>query len=481
MEIAGFLKAQWQEGYYFAGLDSISGNDYYFHRGQKLKAGETIYRRLATAKKHLTNLWNSGYPFAFVQWIPEITLDSASFDFEIINGPLVVYDSIILLSPVKTKRLYLSRVLDAENGEPYSEQNFKSLARKLSRIGFVKTNRPIDVSFQSGKAWTYLDLTESSTGSFSGILGMLPNQGNNGRPIITGNIDLTLHNLFHSGKHLDLSWASFGEMSQKLNLLYEHPFVAGSDVNVKGSLDFLRQDSSFLNYSTKIGFDWYASTNLKLGVQYSLSRADVLLTDSTRIANLGIQSFEQNWYGLYLSNGRRESAERDKYFKYDTELELGNRVDDQETPDGATSKDAINWRIKSNVVSQSLIGKRAAIYLKSSLGWIDNGQSFTNQRFRLGGLKTLRGFNEQEFFPSAFFVQQTEWRLFFEESSYLYALTDVAFLNQDSWSTPIGIGLGITLASDAGLFSFAMAVGASDKVPLNISNTKIHFGYLTRF
>jgi len=110
-----------------------------------------------------------------------------------------------------------------------------------------------------------------------------------------------------------------------------------------------------------------------------------------------------------------------------------------------------------------------------------NRQDFSNQLYRIGGLQTLRGFNEQFFFTSSYFISQMEWRLFFEEESYLFAFYDQGFLHTERWQLPLGLGGGFSLLTNSGLFSFALAVGRSQDIPFELANMKIHFGYLSRF
>src|SRR6185369_14938434 len=70
---------------------------------------------------------------------------------------------------------------------------------------------------------------------------------------------------------------------------------------------------------------------------------------------------------------------------------------------------------------------------------------FTNELYRFGGLKTLRGFDEESILASAYIIGKAEYRYLLEQNSYLFA-----FFNQGSYrntsnnkyihDTPYGFG-----------------------------------------
>jgi hypothetical protein len=78
-------------------------------------------------------------------------------------------------------------------------------------------------------------------------------------------------------------------------------------------------------------------------------------------------------------------------------------------------------------------------------------------------------------------VSQLEWRIFFEEESFLFVFYDQGFLKNNDWKLPIGLGGGFSISTSSGLFSFALAVGKVEKVPFQFTNMKVHFGYLSLF
>ena len=133
------------------------------------------------------------------------------------------------------------------------------------------------------------------------------------------------------------------------------------------------------------------------------------------------------------------------------------------------------------------IGKQLVLMNRFQGGQIVNDQLFKNDAYRLGGFNSIRGFNEDEFYATTYSFLTTEARLFLDEFSYLSLFGDVAWLKSnyegvDDSRTPFGIGAGISFSTDAGIFNFVYALGsAQDQKGLNFGQSKIHFGYISRF
>jgi hemolysin activation/secretion protein len=123
---------------------------------------------------------------------------------------------------------------------------------------------------------------------------------------------------------------------------------------------------------------------------------------------------------------------------------------------------------------------------KLQAGMVENEKLFLNDLFRLGGLRSLRGFNENFFFASHFATATLETRLLFEEQSYFFVFLDQGWVkynltNNEFLDTPTGLGIGLNLALEGGIFNFVYALGNSKLQPIGFQTSKIHLGYISRF
>ncbi len=140
------------------------------------------------------------------------------------------------------------------------------------------------------------------------------------------------------------------------------------------------------------------------------------------------------------------------------------------------------YQVESKLGYQVKWRKQQTFYHEISAGFLENDELLTNELYRLGGLHSIRGFNEKFIFANRFVLSRLEVRLFFEPESYLFLAYDQLWYQNGGFSDhPFGIGLGFSIATSSGQFSFALASGKSANQSLNLSGLKVHFGYTSRF
>jgi hemolysin activation/secretion protein len=108
--------------------------------------------------------------------------------------------------------------------------------------------------------------------------------------------------------------------------------------------------------------------------------------------------------------------------------------------------------------------------------------------YRVGGLKTLRGFDEESILASSYYIFTLEYRYLLEENSYLYFFGDGAYTENlsisytgDRYDTPYGFGAGISFETKAGIFSINYALGSQYGNPIDVRAGKVHFGIVNYF
>ena len=132
------------------------------------------------------------------------------------------------------------------------------------------------------------------------------------------------------------------------------------------------------------------------------------------------------------------------------------------------------------------IAKYLMFYQSISAGKIFNNNLFRNDLYRLGGLTTIRGFNENYFFASDYVISNLELQFYFQSNSYLFTFYDQAYLSYQINSSfhedyPLGLGIGIALKLNTGLLNMAYGIGKSSDQELDFKLSKFHFGYVARF
>ena len=113
---------------------------------------------------------------------------------------------------------------------------------------------------------------------------------------------------------------------------------------------------------------------------------------------------------------------------------------------------------------------------------------FQNELFRIGGFKTLRGFDEESIFASSYDILNLELRYLLEQNSYLSAFWNGAYyenrahyLAGDPYDMPFGFGAGITFDTKLGIFSVSYALGKQFDNPIQVRAGKVSFGLVNNF
>ncbi len=112
-------------------------------------------------------------------------------------------------------------------------------------------------------------------------------------------------------------------------------------------------------------------------------------------------------------------------------------------------------------------------------------QYFENDLYRLGGINSIRGFDEQSYLASSFIINTAEYRFLLNRDSHFSVFADYGLLYDERPNYQdnqlLGIGSGLELATKAGLFSMSLAVGDSDNSSFDFNKTRIHIGYVNVF
>jgi hypothetical protein len=484
------------KGYFFTGLDSVHSRDgkvlIYLYRGSKLDSkividGKERKNPSKLITKTVIEYANNGFPFV------QVALDSLSIEektlsgkLEIYEGPQITYDTAFFFSSIKTNKSYIYQLLDIEPDDLFSEANYQTISKKVERSPFLEIKRPTDISFIKTTARIFLDLKENESNTFQGVLGL--QQGNNNRTIAVGSLDLNIENLFSSGKQLDFSWERYSENSQRLNIFYKHPFFLDSKVSPSFLFDLLKQDTVFLTRNTGLGINTFVSPTINLALQFQKSTG-TLLTGSASVASFqGLADYEKSTYKLELSSGYFEklgTLKEDIVWKINVgagKKHILKNLNFQDSFYDSLQLETNFFQAGADIAYQIRVRKRQTFYHHISTSLLQNRELLANELYRLGGLSTVRGFNEKYFFANQYIISRSEFRTFFEDYSYLYVFYDQLFYqHRENNEFPFGFGFGFALATSSGQFSFVLAAGKSNNQEIDFTGIKAHFGYISRF
>jgi hypothetical protein len=337
------------------------------------------------------------------------------------------------------------------------------------------------VYFRENKATISLNLSERKVNTFEGVIGLLPGDGASNNSIITGYIDLNLLNIGHSGKELNFNWQRFDQESQQLKVRYLQPYLFNSFLNIEGDINLLKQDSTFTQNIFSAGIFTFLENNLRIRFGYEAEFNTV--QSQNELSNL--TSTNVNWYNLEINRAGLTSIENTDFLSYSAEVALGRREISNLSVD-SIPKRSNSSSVKAHISGQKMLSENLGVFsgLFGALKY--NETLFENELLRLGGFKTFRGFNEFQFFLSEYVYTNVEFRYFFENSSYLFILNDLGYLSPGefiNFNSPwhYSLGFGLTLRNKNGIFSIIFANGSQFSQNISVTNTKVHFGYISTF
>ncbi|RFP64832.1 hypothetical protein D0N36_11650 [Hymenobacter lapidiphilus] len=443
---------------------------------------------------------NQGYPFATVG-LDSLALRGTDIEGRVVlrRGPAIVFDSIQIVGQTKTKARFLSKYLQITPGEPFSQQRLLEADRRLRQLPYLQVKAAPEVRFARGRARVYFLLDDRTANQFDAIVGVLPNPNpglGQKKVQITGDVTLNLRNIGGGGKGLGVQWRKLDATSQLLDAQYLHPTFFGTPLEVSASFNLLKQDTSFLTTRPRVQVAYPTARAGRLAVFFEQRNSRLLNQNSTLQQATSLPDNIDSRFGSYGLDYTWNTLD-DPYFPRRGLLLSGQAAIGTKrlSPNSDVKPELYNGlALRTRQVSLGLRAERyfrlgrAGVLLTRLRGEaLLNDRLFLNDLFRLGGLATLRGFNELNFYASQYAVGTAEFRQFTGPDTYLFVFADQAYLRRDlpndpyPRDTPTGLGAGLSFRTGAGQFQFVYALGRSEQQRFGLSSGKIHFGITSRF
>jgi translocation and assembly module TamA len=441
--------------------------------------------------KLLDQAANSGYPFANLQLQNiEIEKNSVKGVLNYEPGPVIYFDSLTINPKGLVKHEFLESYLKVKKGALFQLKHLTQIESSLNSLPYLKLKDAVQMSFQNNLCNLSFGLEPLKANKIDAIIGFLPNQKTGNGLLLTGYINLQLQNLFKSGKELSFIWRQFQEQSQKLFFLYKHPNIFNSPLGLSLNFDLLKQDSSFLNTNLTVqGFYQHKRTEISFVTAFKSSRSLSAPTDSLALPQ--ITDFKIRQLGIRAAfNGLDDRLNPLKGTLVFIDFKVGNKQIIQNPNIAQEVYDSISLNpvqiegLLGGEYNQKIAGP-LVVHLDLTIGTIfNNDRLFTNDLMRLGGINSLRGFNDLELYVSSYSLARIEARLMLNQGSRLFVFFDQAWTRNrvaDIVDQPYGFGAGMKLDTGKGDLQLVYALGVSAQQSLSLTQSKIHIGYVARF
>lgn len=442
----------------------------------------------------LTFYQNNGYPFV------TLIADSSSINStylklicNINQGPLIKYDSITIKGNVRINKAYLYRYTNIKPGKIYSENDIKQLDKRFQEINFIKTTRLPDIVILKDKARLTYYLDKQNINQFDGFAGFLPDN-TTGKVTIVGQAQVKLINSFALGEQLEVVWRKLQPLTQDLKLTTGFPIVLGSRFGFDNQFKLYKRDTTFIDITNVLGLQYFINQYHIFKITLNTRNSNLLTPDMYKYATVlpNVADLRSVLYGIGIKSEHLDyRLNPRKGYLLNSSVQAGTRRIIKNNAINETLYNGLPLTTNQYMGALRLeffipILKKSTINVLFDGGTLFGSKLFRNELYRLGGLYSLRGFDEESINASSYFIQRLEYRFIFEQNSGLYAFFNSAWYENKSTTEyskdfPFGFGAGIFFKTKAGIFTINYALGKQSNNPIYIQNAKIHFGLVNYF
>jgi len=445
-------------------------------------------------KQLLIEFENSGFPFAKILiYSVSIYQDSTSKEnladiyLSIISGEENKIDRIDIRGNTSTKDYVIIRELRLESGELFVQNKIEEFPKRLNRLRFFEPVAIPQFYINSKNEGVLLvEVKEKNTNNFDGIIGYIPPNKNESTGYVTGLVNISLRNLFGTGRAASIKWNKYDRNSQELDLKYLEPWLLSFPLNINLRLYQRVQDSTYVQRKLEGSLEYLATEDIS---------ASVLVVSETVVPTVRTNPVFTLYNSSYVTTGANLKIDTrdDPYSPTEGLLFINSYSFSRKTINGPTEYITPNLntsvdlqRFESSFYFFYELFTRQIVAVGVNAREL-RGSTFENSDlYRLGGTNSLRGYREEQFLGSRIFWSNLEYRALLTRRSYGFLFFDTGYYlrpEEPDRNIPkseeflYGFGLGLNLETALGVLRVSYALGEGD----TFSDGKIHFGVLNEF
>lgn len=449
---------------------------------------------------------NTGYPYAVLE-LDSLDLDEGLIKaaWKIIPGTKMYFDTIETTGNARMASYFLHQYLDIEPLSPFDLSKFNDIPRKLKSLDYVTLKEDPEISVFDQWARIELLVEPRNTNRFDLIFGIIPSEDSEERNFyFSWDIKAKLENQLGLGERLLFSYEKLRPEHQQLNLSYDMLYPFSLPLGLDFDFSFFRRSLEYNEVIGSAGIVFPFSHNDRFVLSGVFKRNRLIEIDTLSILNsaklpenLDVRSdgiaLSAEFSTLdYLFNPYRGwqfigsvNANVRSIIPNNQILAIESQEIDFSSSYDSIAEPALSLDLISHLNYFLPLGKRSTWMqgVQAKYKYI-KGPASVNELYRIGGNKTLRGFDEQTFFVRSFIRYVTEYRLILAEKTYFsLPFVELAlFQNLDlEWNQTLGIGAGLVFETRAGMLNLSFAVGKLNDNPIDLARPKVHVGFNSLF
>ncbi len=456
------------------------------HRGYALDQSQ-----LESGISYLLTKYNdAGFPLAKIS-IDSLYIyrdrgaDSLGIALTLNEGKRVRIEAIRIEGNTETKEYVILRALRIPAGSFFNEHEMTLARQRLQNLGFFQSVSEPELFQEGDTTGVLVRVAEGNTNTFDGVIGYVPAQaGQSG--YFTGMIDISMQNLFGTGRKFSAHWNQETTLTQQLSIGYEEPYIFGYPANADLSFSQRQQDSTSVTRNFEVDGIFMFNDDFNANVSLSTVSTTPLLQASSNysvyesgVLNLGIGVIYDTRDNIYSPT---------RGILYQTQIQFGQKKiygpSELITPGTRLTNYTQHVSVGLSFFNELVPRQVMAIGLHGEQ--VSGTGLDQTDMYRIGGTNTIRGYLENQFIASKAAWTNIEYRFLTGRESFLFGFFDLGYIYSQAdplAHTPAisfslyGYGVGAQVETGLGILkaSFALAKGES------FVDGKISFGIVNQF
>lgn len=358
---------------------------------------------------------------------------------------------------------YLEHLSRIEPKKSYQQTKVDQFKTTVNNSAIYKFDS-LKLEYQNNTVSITPYLTNQKNNTINGWIGLQSTDESN--TDLTGNFDLSLVNALKHGEKIVFTWNRPKTESQELSASVDWPYIFNLPTGIALSYGIDKEDTTYTsqNYILGLLFPIHPIINLKgYFSQNRLQEHDSLSYKSS-----------QSLYGIELdfSKTNRKTLPQ-KGYSGTIDVNLGNHESNSNYQSLILNLEAtINFYLKLPIGN---------LRITNQTGIIENDSVSQYELFRIGGINSIRGFNERSIYCQKYTFINLEYRIYFDNYSFIHLFYDDGYMNKSTSNRLESLGAGLTLSTQAGIISITYAIGKTQSSYYKINQSLIHVGYAYTF
>lgn len=420
----------------------------------------------------------TGDPFAVIR-LTDIIPDAE--ETNVLNAKIDLYHTdkrivtdIVVKGYEKFPKSFLKHTFGIKKGMLFQYQNIINKSVLIDHLAFAKNIKSPEVLFKEDETVLYLYIEKRKANNFDGILGFATEEST-GKLTLNGYVNLALINNLNFGEKLSLEYRNDGQLQEEFDVQTELPFLFNTPFGVEAGLNLFKLDSSYITIKNHIYLNYKINYRTKVFAGYKTQKSENLLNQD----NTTLLLSDYNIKAAVLGAGY-EITQPGILFPLKTSILFSAEAGEKSIFQKKSPHYVGNFKAAHIFNLNSL----NSIFTESISSYLSSENVLENELIRFGGIKSIRGFDENSLTATFYTVLRTEYRYLISNNSYVHTIADLAYMqssitNTDHQLYSFGIGLG--QYTRAGILQLNIANGKTDGQNFKFSNTKIHLSLRATF